>query len=180
MSDDLPFYVMFEAASAQAAAFELRARLVADLSEKGGTISVDGTLEKVLQYLKMQHPEGLSSEEWETLDLGRKVRNKLFHGELHAASALVNAPAGGVLMGTLTPGASGSEILSQIEKLAGGAGQPVHGTTTKDIGVFGWLFEAYSSGALERMILLFVAAKKCTSKLADFLNAKPDNQTSPK
>jgi hypothetical protein len=169
MSDELPFYVLFEAVAAQAAAFELRVRLTADLSQNVRSIAVDGTMDRILRGLEEHHAEGLSADEWEFLKVSRNLRNKLFHGELHEACRIVNAPSGGVIRGVLT-GDSADEILSEIRRLAEMGGPPVHGTDTRDSGVFGWLLEAYSSGAFQVMLHRFIISKKLMSKIAIAIN----------
>ena len=167
-----PYYQMFEQTSALAAGFELRARLSTDLSPTSNGLAVDGTLEKILAHLRGAYPEALKAAAWERLGLARRVRNKLFHGELHAASALVGAPVGGVRKGEIPDGATGQDILKVIEGLAAGGGSPVAGTTTKDTGVIGWVFECATSGAFATMDALFIESKLAMSSVAKYIHAK--------
>lgn len=175
MPDDSPenaYYLAFEQVCAFAPGYELRARLCADLSPTSNGLAVDGNLERILRHLKSTYLEALSETEWDELDQARKLRNKLFHGELHSASKMVGSPIGGVRIGTFPPQASGHDILAVIEELAAGGGSFVSGMITSDAGVFGWVLECATSGAFEKMAALFTQAKSYMSRLAKFISSR--------
>ncbi len=135
------FMRQFAQAAAYACVFELRVRMLADMTSalrKQAFRPLSELLSEVLEY----YNEALSAEDRAALDGAAVLRNKLLHLELSRATGKLVAlreqlDAGQVLQGTFEDGE-----VRQVSK-----------TSTADGRIFGWLLESSTSGA-------FTAAQK--------------------
>lgn len=160
----------FETVAGHAAGFELTVRMVADLTAATDTFLTNQTLETTLVNLNKSFEKAIPHGEWDNITLARKIRNKLFHGELHQASSLIKAPSGGVVGIKLSNNPTISELLNKIDEARSGKGKLVYETTTAESGVHGWLLEVNNSGALKVMLQVFLDAKASLLKLAKHIN----------
>ena len=151
--------------AALAARFELRARLVADLARHTRKAAHEAKLEVVLQKLRSLVPQAATESEWKRLDLGRQVRNKLLHCELHQVARLVRAPGGKLS----TFEFDGPATLESLETGLSNA-KAVSGLSTKEAGIFGWMLEFGTSGGNQLVINLFREGLEILSQLTAEVN----------
>lgn len=153
--------------AALAARFELRARMVAGLSPHTRKAAHDAKLKIVLQKIKSQLPTAATEADWKRLDLGRQVRNKLLHCELHQVARLVNAPAGTVKMLKFDGPATLESLVKGISSAGG-----VSGLSTKEAGIFGWMLEFETSGGHRLVTGLFTDCLETLSRLANMMSTQ--------
>ena len=166
----------FEKISAKAGAFELKIRLACELSKNEKRLSIAGNLEEVINYLRERYNNALSSENWEKLHTARKIRNKLYHGELDKAYEFTGTNSRNVSVLKI---GENSSFTSLIQDFLSGKGTPVTSTSIKKdfASVTGWLLECFSSEAFMRMEDIFRHSCQLSDKIADFINTENQNST---
>lgn len=158
--------------AALAARFELRARLVADLSHRSRKAALKGTLDDVLMRIKGLVPLAATASEWSRLDLARQVRNKLLHCELHQVARLVKAPGGNLRKIEF----DGPASIESLERGISNA-KEVSALSTKEAGIVGWVLEFGTSGGDALVKDLF---RECLDILSRVTEAMSRHETKPR
>lgn len=150
-------FPQFEAA-AGGALFELRVRLLAcktkELQDLADAHKFDQVLRKTMDFFR----DRITPEESEILELAKKVRNKIVHGDFKAAFWKLKPDPSGVKVIKGLENASSEEILVKIFAAAGDSEDAKPVPLTKDVGKFGWLMEAALGGLFQDSMKLNDAA----------------------
>ena len=161
----------FKAAAAEGAALELKWRLLAGKVPALRKYADEQNLKDLEENLVKHFAGFLSDEEKESLRLCRELRNEVLHPDFLAARNKLNelaveTPSGGLKKIDLF---TATEIPQKIlGAKAGTEGTSVANTSfTNEGGVFGWFFEAGSSGDFEKASKAFKDAAAIIDRLAE-------------
>lgn len=163
----------FRKASAAAAAFELRARIVAGTVPHLATLKIDVSLTRVLDALADHFGEVLTEEDRAVLHRARLLRNKLLHCELSRVRGTLNEASprtrGPHVHALDVEGLDGPDLVARVRGLGRGedVGQRAVGeTATRTLGdVYGWMAEAGSAGEFEEAADAFERAVQVLAAL---------------
>lgn len=158
----------FQRAAAEGAWLEMNVRILADKTK--GINAYAPSLDAIERDIARVFAAQLSEADVETLRLSRQLRNKLLHGDLHEARSKlqglgVPVKSGGVRKMRILPGES---VLQSIQAgLANHDAIPVVSdmTSTEEAGLFGWLLELATSGALDDMAQVLRSANAIVDRL---------------
>lgn len=170
----------YEQAAGRAALIELKLRILAEKIPELEPFAHDKKLENVEAKVSEWFGERLTKEDAERLATGRRLRNKLLHGDFRAARDKLQeagAPrtSGGVRRIVFGASASASDMLEKISAVAanepGSSSLVSDDRTTADSGIFGWLLELGTAGDLQLAKQVFAAL----GNLVDRLISQADN-----
>lgn len=148
----------FEKAAGAGCAYELRLRMLADSTKPIQEHSMAFTLEN-LETPLIAHFRGtgeLSEADASTLQVCRRVRNKLLHAELHTVRKRLIEEAGAQIA---SAGVMSLNLTTQDVK-------PVTRDDTAPGNLFGWLLESANSGDFAKAEELFRKGEAIVVKLA--------------
>jgi hypothetical protein len=160
----------FKLASAEAALFELRMRMLAGTIPGIQDAKIDVNLATVQQRVCQHYQQKLTTEETELLRLACALRNKLLHCEFSTARRKLDEinPQQQPREGGLTRLDFGSDVGKTLDVIAGrDAGQyAVAGTTTRTLrDVYRWLHECQASGEFDEAARVFSQANDLLDQL---------------
>ena len=160
----------FKLASAEAALFELRMRMLAGTIPGIQDKKIDVNLATVQQRVCQHYHQKISAEEIELLRLACMLRNKLLHCEFSTARDKLDEinPQPQPRDGGVARLDFGNDLGKTLDMIAGhDVGQyAVAGTTTRTLrDVFGWLNECQSSGEFDEAASVFARANSLLEQL---------------
>ena len=164
----------FKAASAEAALFELRLRLLAGYVPASAAMPIATKLSVVCDQILETYAQCLSEAEARHLKEACQIRNKLLHCEFSSNRKKLNVVTpkfrdGGVTsvqLDTTNPETVSAKVRAAIAGT--GVGQErVSDTNTRTLrDVFGWLLESQSAGDFEESIQTLAGAIQVVSRLS--------------
>lgn len=155
---DHMIYPQFEAAAGRSALFELKVRLLADKTKALAGIAEAHQFDQVLRATVEHFQDRISSKERETLELAKKVRNKIVHGDFKEAFKMLQPQRSNVKVISGLENATGEDVLAKILAAVQGSGVAKSVPQTEDAGKFGWLLEATIGGLFQEAMKLNNAA----------------------
>jgi hypothetical protein len=164
------FLPKFKEAAGEGAVIELKLRLLAAKVPALQKFAHAQKLEDVETEIANHFGDALSAQDKTTLELCRKLRNKILHSDFRAAreklQALGQNPASAGVVKLPLPNPTKAEAEKLIsEALAGKAGIPVTNTSRDEIA--GWLMEAGASGDFQLAVDEFQKAGAIVDRLAE-------------
>jgi hypothetical protein len=168
------FLPEYKAAAAEGAVLELKLRLLADKVPALQSFAHAQRLEDIETQIAQHFGAALTDEKKKTLGLCRTLRNKILHGNFHAAREKltelgIETQRGGVKTVDLV-GLSNNQMTEKItHAIAGAPGsyEPVADTEAKAPGsVYGWLLEAHTAGDFRQAVGAFQQAAVIVDRLA--------------
>lgn len=163
----------FKAASAEAALFELRLRLLAGYTHVSAAMPINANLSVVCDQILTSYALSLTDNETQHLKRACQIRNKLLHCEFSSNRKKLNdinpkVRDGGIScveIDTKSP----STISSHVRAAIAGASpnqKRVSSTNTRTLqDVFGWLLESQSGGDFDESIQVFAEAMQIVLRL---------------
>jgi len=163
---DKIIYPQFETAAGRSTLFELKFRLLAnktkELSDVAEAFKFNDTFQRTMEFFKTN----LSQQDIETLELAKKIRNKIVHGDFKAAfNILKPAPSGARVLQDIE-NVSGEELLGKLFEMAEGKGNSTTIPEAEKPGMFGWLLEASMGNLFQKSIDLNNAAITIVDRIA--------------
>ena len=164
----------FKSASAEAALFELRMRLLGAKIPQICDSPIDIKLSLVRDAILTQHQSLLTADDVNLLSTACTIRNKLLHCDFSSTRKQLDqldsrSRSGGVTQVDIS-GLSGNDLAAKVIDATSGAdvGQTVVAdTNTKRLkDVFGWLHECYGAGEFEEARATFLQALTIIDRLA--------------
>jgi hypothetical protein len=154
----------FKAASGEAAALELKMRLLAGMVPALQTYAHQRKLGEIETDILKEFDRSLSADEKDTLKLSRELRNKVIHSDFRATREQLEKmriQTGRARTKKIELPVATKEELSK--KIAGGGGTPISDLPSGE--VYGWLLEVGRSGDFQKARYAFKNAAAIIDRL---------------